>query len=150
MANAILALISGLLFGIGLAVSQMVNPAKVVGFLDLFGNWDPSLAFVMGGALAVTLPAFHIIVRRRPQPWFAPRFYLPTRQDLDVRLLSGAAIFGVGWGLAGICPGPGITALAAGMTPMVAFVAAMVTGALIHKLLFERGSSAACDAAIAD
>ena len=104
------ALLSGTLFGLGLVVSGMVNPAKVLAFLDVAGNWDPTLAFVMLGALAVTTPAFRVVLKRRG-PWFANRFALPTKSDLEPRLVLGAALFGIGWGLAGLCPGPAVTAL---------------------------------------
>ncbi len=93
-------LVAGVLFGFGLAVSQMINPNKVLAFLDVFGNWDPSLAFVMGGALVVTMIGFRIVLRR-PRPLLGESFSLPMKRDLDARLLTGAAIFGVGWGLAG-------------------------------------------------
>lgn len=129
-------LIAGTLFGLGLAVSQMVNPAKVIGFLDIAGAWDPTLAFVMGGALAVAVPAFRLTLKR-PHPFFATRFSLPTRRDLEPRLVGGAALFGVGWGLAGFCPGPAITALVTGLAPVFVFVAAMLLGAFAHVLVAE-------------
>src|SRR6185295_10353384 len=128
-------------FGLGLAVSGMVNPAKVLGFLDVAGAWDPTLAFVMLGALAVTTPAFHFVLKRR-QPWFAPRFALPTRSDLEPRLVLGAALFGIGWGLAGLCPGPALTALVSGHSAVYAFIASMLTGFLLHDLLEAKRSSA--------
>ena len=128
------ALLSGTLFGLGLAVSGMVNPAKVLGFLDVAGPWDPTLAFVMLGALAVTTPAFRYVLERR-NPWFAPGFSLPTRSDLDPRLISGAALFGIGWGMAGLCPGPAVTGLVSGNGAVYAFVAAMLTGFLLHDRL---------------
>lgn len=133
----VVAFIAGLLFSVGLIVSQMVNPAKVLNFLDIAGAWDPTLAFVMGGAILVTLPGFYFVLRR-PHPLFATRFYLPTRSDIDVRLIAGAIVFGLGWGLAGLCPGPAITALATGLLPVVGFVMAMIAGALIYKVLFDR------------
>src|SRR5512145_2928214 len=98
---------SGLLFGLGLIVSQMVNPAKVVGFLDVFGTWDPSLALVMGGAVAVSALGT-VLARRRGVPVLASRQEIPTRRDLDPRLIGGAALFGIGWGLIGLCPGPAL------------------------------------------
>jgi uncharacterized membrane protein YedE/YeeE len=135
------ALLAGLLFGFGLALSGMANPAKVLGFLDIAGPWDPTLAFVMGGALAVTLPMFRFVLRQA-QPWFAPRFSLPDRQALDARLLGGAAIFGIGWGLAGFCPGPALAALVTGKSAVFAFVAAMIAGFLLHDLLAAPGAAA--------
>ena len=133
MARIFMALVSGLVFGVGLIVSQMVVPAKVLGFLDIFGNWDPSLAFVMGGAILVTAPAFRL-VRHMGRPLLAPRFELPTRRDLDARLLSGAAIFGIGWGLVGLCPGPALTALGFGSGPALIFVLAMAGGMILFHL----------------
>jgi uncharacterized protein len=133
----IVALFSGALFGLGLAVSGMTNPAKVIGFLDFAGGWDPTLAFVMGGALLVTIPAFRLILGRQ-RPILAGDFALPTKTSLDARLLGGAALFGVGWGLSGFCPGPAVVALTTGLTPVFAFVAAMVAGMVLHAWVFER------------
>jgi uncharacterized protein len=131
------ALISGTLFGLGLAVSGMMNPAKVIGFLDVAGAWDPTLAFVMGGALLVTIPAFRLILGR-PRPVLADGFSLPTRSAVDARLIGGSALFGVGWGLSGFCPGPAVAALVTGLTPVFAFVAAMLAGMVLYAWLFER------------
>lgn len=131
------ALLSGILFGLGLAVSGMVNPAKVLAFLDVAGDWDPTLAFVMLGALAVTTPAFRVVLKRSG-PWFAPRFALPTKTDLEPRLVLGAALFGVGWGLAGLCPGPAITDLVTSRGSVFLFVAAMLAGAMFHDWLDAR------------
>lgn len=105
MLRMLVTLFSGTLFGLWLAVSGMVNPAEVIGFLDLAGDWDPTLVFVMGGALLVAIPAFRLILKR-PHPALADDFELPTKKELDTRLIGGAALFGVGWGLAGFCPGP--------------------------------------------
>lgn len=124
----------GLLFGAGLAVSQMINPAKVVGFLDFAGDWDPSLAFVMGGALVVTVPAF-ALRRRRQRPLLDNEFQVSERRDIDGRLIAGAAIFGLGWGIAGFCPGPALAALTLGGWPVVLFVLAMLAGMAIHRFL---------------
>ena len=136
------ALVSGTLFGLGLAVSGMVNPAKVLGFLDVAGGaWDPTLAFVMLGALAVTTPAFHFVLKRR-QPWFAPGFALPTKADLEPKLILGAALFGIGWGLAGLCPGPAVAALVTGKTAVYAFVAAMLAGFVLHDWIGVSGRPA--------
>ncbi|MRG90967.1 DUF6691 family protein [Polyangium spumosum] len=130
------ALLSGLLFGAGLALSGMTLPAKVIGFLDITGDWDPSLAFVMMGAILVHFFAVRL-ARRRPEPVLGGGFQLPKKKDLDTRLVVGAAIFGVGWGLAGICPGPGLVNLLAGDLGAVAFVAAMVVGMGAQHLLVE-------------
>ena len=135
--RTIVALFSGALFGLGLAVSGIMNPAKVIGFLDLAGKWDPTLAFVMGGALLVTIPAFRLILGR-PRPILADGFALPTKSALDGRLLGGAALFGVGWGLSGFCPGPAVAALVTGLTPVFAFVAAMMAGMVLYAWVFER------------
>ena len=121
-------LAAGIVFGLGLVVSQMVNPAKIVGFLDVTGKWDPTLLFVMGGALAVTIPGF-LWILRRPHPLFAGGFSLPTGTDLDPQLIGGAALFGVGWGLAGLCPGPAVTALVTLALPFAVFFVAMLAGA---------------------
>lgn len=118
---------SGVLFGMGLVLGGMTDPAKVIGFLDLAGRWDPSLAFVMGGALCVTFPTFQLL-RSTARPLYETRFFLPTRQDVDRSLLGGAVLFGVGWGIAGLCPGPAVANLAFGAPEVLAFVAAMVAG----------------------
>ena len=122
-----MSLVSGLLFGAGLALGGMTDPAKVAAFLDVAGAWDPSLAFVMGSALLVTFPVF-AWVRHSARPLFAERFQLPTRRDLDLQLLVGAALFGIGWGIAGLCPGPAIANLATGSPEILLFVATMVAG----------------------
>jgi len=123
----IVALLCGLVFGIGLAVSGMTDTAKVLGFLDLFGNWVPDLAFVMGGAVCVTVVAFRFVLKR-DQPLLTPDFSLPTSSAVDRRLLSGAAIFGIGWGVYGYCPGPAISALVYLDSKTVIFVVAMLVG----------------------
>ena len=129
-------LLSGALFGLGLAVSGMSNPAKVIGFLDVAGDWDPTLALVMGGAILVVGPAFGLIFRRR-RPVLAEDFDLPAKKEVDARLLGGSALFGVGWGLSGFCPGPAVVALipalASGIVPVFAFVVAMVAGMAIYE-----------------
>ncbi len=137
MPRTLVALFAGMLFGLGLAISGMMNPAKVVGFLDVAGGWDPTLAFVMGGALLVTVPAFRLILGR-PRPILADGFALPTKSALDGRLLGGAALFGVGWGLSGFCPGPAVAALVTGLTPVFAFVAAMIAGMVLYAWVFEK------------
>jgi len=129
----ILALLSGLVFGIGLIVSGMADPAKVLNFLDVFGTWDPSLAFVMGGAIAVTAPGFAWLFRSRQTPYFDSTFRVPTRNDLEPKLLTGAAIFGVGWGLGGFCPGPALTALPLAASGTLIFVPFMLGGMWIAR-----------------
>lgn len=124
------ALLCGLIFGVGLAVSGMMDPAKVVGFLDFAGDWDPTLLFVMGGALLVSGPGFLLVLRRR-RPVLETRFDLPAKGRVDARLVSGAAVFGVGWGLSGFCPGPAVAALSTGLLPVLAFLAAMAAGMLL-------------------
>jgi uncharacterized membrane protein YedE/YeeE len=127
MKTAVSALLSGFIFGLGLAVSEMTDPARVIGFLDLAGQWDTTLLFVMGGALAVTLPGF-AMVQRQPRPLLAEKFTMPTKKEIDAPLIIGAAIFGIGWGLAGFCPGPALAALST-LSPSVAvFVTAMIAG----------------------
>ncbi|HQN40732.1 MAG TPA: YeeE/YedE family protein [Pseudomonadales bacterium] len=125
------ALISGILFGLGLTVSQMVNPKKVLGFLDVAGQWDPSLLLVMGGGVLVTVLSFPWI-QRRGRPLWAERFSLPTRSDIDRNLLLGAALFGIGWAIAGYCPGPAIAALLINPAEAVPFVLAMLLGAWLQ------------------
>lgn len=125
-------LISGMVFGLGLAVSGMVNPKKIIGFLDVTGDWDPSLAFVMGGAVAVTVITFRIILKR-PTPVLSETFAFSTRKNLDRRLLGGMAIFGIGWGAAGLCPGPAFSSLAFLDPKIVLFVLAMLAGSYFAK-----------------
>jgi len=127
--NRAIVLLSGALFGFGLDLSRMTDPGRVLGFLDVAGAWDPTLLFVMAGALAVTVPGFAWL-RRRARPRPASPLGKPERRDLDARLLGGAALFGIGWGMAGYCPGPGIAALAHGAPDPVWFVAGMVPGML--------------------
>lgn len=133
----IAALVSGILFGLGMAVSGMIDPAKVIGFLDISGNWDPSLAFVMGGALAVFMPSYFLIIKPRKQSVSGAEMCTPTNTKIDARLLSGAAIFGIGWGLAGICPGPAVASLALGNVSIVLFFVAMLAGSIFAKLLIN-------------
>lgn len=132
MLRMLINLLGGTLFGLGLSISGMVNPAKIIGFLDFTGNWDPTLAFVFAGALVVAIPAFHWIFKRQ-HPVLAEDFEVPTEKEVDTRLLGGAALFGLGWGLGGFCPGPSVTALASGLLPVFAFVAAMIVGMAAYK-----------------
>jgi uncharacterized membrane protein YedE/YeeE len=140
MRRIVAALLSGALFGVGLAIARMTDPTVILGFLDLFGRFDPTLLFVLGGAVGTTLVAFRIVLRR-PQPLFADAFKLPPTQAIDMPLVAGAALFGVGWGLAGYCPGPALAALAAGVPSAVVFVPAMIVGSLIQRLVNTRGTA---------
>lgn len=130
-------LISGALFGAGLTLSGMTNPVRVRGFLDIFGDWDPTLAFVMGGAVIVMAVAWRIQARMQ-RPVFGEKFSLPDRKDLDPRLLSGAVLFGIGWGIAGLCPGPALASLALAPATVLPFVAAMVVGMALQEFLSRR------------
>jgi uncharacterized membrane protein YedE/YeeE len=130
--------IVGLLFGWGLLISGMTDPGKVIGFLDLAGSWDPSLALVMGGAIAVGFFAFGM-AKKRTRNFFGGALHLPTSRDIDKRLLLGALLFGAGWGLAGFCPGPGIVSMAAGQPKAVLFVVAMLAGMLVFEWLDRLG-----------
>lgn len=131
----------GLVFGLGLVVSGMFDPAKVLNFLDLAaipaGSWDPSLAFVMAGAIAVTFVGFQL-VSKRGLPIFGEKFHLPTAKELDTRAIAGPAIFGVGWGLAGFCPGPAFTALGGGTSSSIMFAISMLTGMVAARWLANR------------
>jgi uncharacterized membrane protein YedE/YeeE len=134
--GSLLVLLSGALFGWGLGIAGMTQPAKVVGFLDFFGDWDPSLAFVLGGAILAYLPLSRLI-HRRSSPLFGAGFQLPQREEIDGRLLGGAAVFGVGWGLGGFCPGPALTSSGSGSSSALVFTAAMLAGFLVYALLLR-------------
>ncbi|MCV3272790.1 DUF6691 family protein [Roseobacter sinensis] len=134
----IIAYLAGLLFGIGIAISGMANPAKVLNFFDVAGTWDPSLGLVMGGALLTTFVGYRLVLRRAG-PWLGPSFALPTRADIDLRLVAGAALFGVGWGIAGFCPGGALPALGTGRIEVFAFVGALVAGIFLAKALQSLG-----------
>jgi uncharacterized membrane protein YedE/YeeE len=144
----LVALVAGLVFGAGLTVSQMINPAKVLSFLDFAGMgrgaWDPSLALVMAAALAVSAPAY-FLAQRRGQALFG-ELRIPTRRDLDTRLAVGAVVFGVGWGLVGFCPGPAIAALGTGATKALIFFASMLGGMAVFELVANPGNHLAADA----
>ena len=127
----VFAILSGLVFGLGLIASGMTDPAKVKGFLDLFGAWDPSLALVMGGAIAVGAVAF-ALARRRTTSWTGAHMEIPTNTVIDRRLLLGGVLFGAGWGIAGYCPGPAIVSASAGSMAALGFIAAMLVGMTIH------------------
>ena len=134
MFRAVSLLLIGGLFGLGLAISGMLNPAKVAGFLDLFGVWDPSLAFVMGGGVIANFIG-HRVVMRRPSPVFGVGFQVPTSSRIDGRLLSGAALFGIGWGLGGLCPGPAVASLAMAPAEVGLFVMMMLAGLAVGRML---------------
>jgi uncharacterized membrane protein YedE/YeeE len=127
------ALAAGLIFGLGIAVSGMGNPAKVLNFFDIFGTWDPSLAFVMGGALITTAIGYRVIFGRRQAPLFEAKFNLPTARAIDAKLVGGSALFGVGWGIAGFCPGGAIPALGFAPRPTALFLISMGAGMLLAR-----------------
>ena len=126
--------IAGLLFGLGLGISGMTDPARVLGFLDIAGAWDPTLMFVLGGAVVTTFIGYRLAFRRL-RPLFGDAFQLPTRRDLDARLIGGSALFGIGWGLSGYCPGPAIASVAGLTAPLVAMLAAMVAGWFLARAI---------------
>jgi len=139
----LLQFVIGLIFGLGLILSGMANPAKVLNFLDFAairtGAWDASLAFVMAAAIAVTFAGFKLVLRRS-RPVFGEKFHLPTREDIDARVIAGPAIFGIGWGLSGFCPGPAITAVGFGTRAAVIFAVAMVVGMWLARTIANRSS----------
>ena len=132
--------IAGLLFGAGVTVSGMVNPMKVLNFMDIAGQWDPTLLFVMGAGLAVTFIGYRLVLAR-PKPVFAAAFNLPTSRLIDTRLVGGAALFGIGWGLTGFCPGPAIASLAFGHWQSFLFVAAMAAGMIVMRYVLQQLAS---------
>ena len=125
--NKIVSLLCGIIFGIGLVISQMINPAKVLGFLNLFGEWDPSLAFVMIGALIISSPSFHLF-KNKEKPIFSSSFSIPNKKGIDKELIFGSILFGAGWGLVGLCPGPAITSIALFNVSSAIFVVSMFIG----------------------
>lgn len=138
MRQLLIPLASGTIFGAGLAIGGMTDPVRVRGFLDLFGDWDPTLAFVMGGAVLIMAIAW-MVQRRMLHPAFAETFALPDRNDLTPRLIGGSALFGIGWGIAGLCPGPGFAALAIAPASAAIFVTAMLAGMLVVRLMEGQG-----------
>jgi len=138
MRQLLIPLASGTVFGAGLTIGGMTDPARVRGFLDLFGAWDPTLAFVMGGAVLVMAAAW-LVQGKMIRPAFADAFSLPDRNDLTPRLIGGSALFGIGWGIAGLCPGPGFAALAIAPASAAIFVAAMLAGMLAVRLMERHG-----------
>jgi uncharacterized protein len=138
LARNLLSLTAGLIFGFGLALSGMLNPARVRGFLDIFGTWDPSLAFVLGGAVVISAIGY-IISRRMESPALDVAFHLPAKTSVDSHLVIGAATFGIGWGISGLCPGPAVASLSFGIPSTIAFTIAMVVGTFAHDRLFATG-----------
>jgi len=137
MQRSLISFASGGLFGAGLLVSQMTNPAKVIAFLDIFGNWDPSLAFVMGAALLVTFFGYRLVLGK-DKPAHDTKFHLPTSKNIDGRLVGGAALFGIGWGLSGLCPGPAIALSTFGGVNILYFLAGLIGSVAIFRLLSAR------------
>lgn len=136
--SQLVALLTGLLFGLGMMVSGMVDPHRVLGFLDIAGAWDPSLVFVMGGALAVFLPVYLLVVKKRSAPVCSEKFEISSNKVIDKQLVTGAALFGLGWGIAGICPGPAVTSTL-GLNPsMLVFIAMMLIGMGLGSVLVKR------------
>jgi uncharacterized membrane protein YedE/YeeE len=142
MVRILVAGLIGLVFGAGIVISGMGNPAKVLNFFDLFGTWDPSLMLVMGSALAVTFVGYRFVLKR-PAPVFDKMFHLPAKKDVDKQLLIGAAVFGIGWGIAGFCPGGAIPALGSGNVQPFIFVIAMIAGIVATTVLRNRAPKAA-------
>jgi len=139
MSKNFIALLSGIIFGLGLSVSQMINPNKVINFLDIFGQWDPSLAFVMMGALLVTFISFRLVLKR-PEPLLEEGFHLSKRTDIDKALVTGAALFGVGWGMSGYCPGPAVANLGSGGFEAIIMVLSIYVGFFSQKWFSNRNS----------
>ena len=137
--RTLLALLCGTLFGAGLTIAGMTDPARVIGFLDVFGHWDPTLAVVMASALAVSMPGFQFALRAS-KPVFDQRYFLPERTRIDADLLIGAALFGIGWGIAGFCPSPAIAGLATGSPQIIAFVLSMLAGMVLRCAIERRRS----------
>ena len=139
MPIALASLVCGLIFGVGLVISGMTEPSKVLGFLDILGKWDPTLAFVMAGAVTVSAIGF-AMTKRRSAPIFVARFDTPALSTIDGRLVAGAILFGIGWGLVGLCPGPALVNLASALPAAMYFVGAMVVGMLLHDLWQRRAT----------
>jgi len=137
MMNLAVSFISGVVMAWGLCISQMINPAKVIGFLDIFGRWDPTLAFVMAGALLVSMISFRFILKRE-KPLCGECYALPEKKEIDRALVAGAIIFGIGWGLSGFCPAPAVASLAFGLPRSVIFVLAMSAGMILYQFLFRK------------
>ncbi|WP_256750714.1 DUF6691 family protein [Mesorhizobium sp. Mes31] len=138
MNRLVSAFLIGGVFGLGITVSGMINPAKVLNFFDIAGTWDPSLIFVMGGGLAIAFAGYRLVFRRRKAPVFETAFALPTKRAIDVELVGGAAVFGIGWGIAGFCPGGAIPALGLGYSATPIFVAAVIAGIIVARFARAR------------
>ena len=138
MNRLVSAFLIGGVFGLGITVSGMINPAKVLNFFDIAGTWDPSLIFVMGGGLAIAFAGYRLVFRRRKAPVFETAFALPTTRAIDVELVGGAAVFGIGWGIAGFCPGGAIPALGLGYSATPIFVAAVIAGIIVARFARAR------------
>jgi len=149
MKAVLAALLCGALFGIGLALARMTDPLVVIGFLDVFGNFDPTLLFVLAGATTTTAVAFHFVLRRQ-RPIVAAEFQLPSTRTIGLPLVLGAAIFGVGWGLAGYCPGPALVGAGAGVSTALLFLPAMIAGGIAHRLFVTRPNALSRLARISD
>lgn len=134
MSEKIFSLICGIIFGVGLVISGMTNPEKVIGFLDVTGNWDPSLIFVMGGAIAFVAPCFYLL-NSKNKPLFESSFQIPTNKNIDRKLIIGSSLFGVGWGMVGLCPGPAISSLAFLQPLSILFVLSMISGFYLSKFI---------------
>ncbi|WP_234496784.1 YeeE/YedE family protein [Vibrio maritimus] len=134
----VISILSGFLFGAGMIISGMGDPANVMAFLDIFGAWSPDLAFVMGGALLVFAPSYWLVIRKKQEPVCTDQFCLSDNNKIDKMLLSGAALFGIGWGIAGICPGPAISSMANGSFGILGFVAAMLVGMVLTDIVVEK------------
>jgi len=137
----LIACLSGALFGAGMLISEMVDPNKIIGFLDITGNWDPSLALVMGGALAVFTPFYHLVIKKRSVALNGDKLPSPVNQHIDSKLLLGATCFGAGWGLAGFCPGPAITSISGGSEIVLLFIASMLLGIIAANKYTQRTNS---------
>lgn len=138
IASQLAAVVAGVLFGLGMMISGMVDPHRVIGFLDITGAWDPSLVFVMGGALVVFMPIYLLIIKKRTAPVCSERFRLSNNHKIDKKLMGGAALFGLGWGIAGICPGPAVTSVS-GLNPsMLVFIAAMLLGMVAASFVVKK------------
>ena len=129
------ALVSGVLFGIGLAMGGMLDPAKVFGFLDIFGTWDPSLAFVMGGGVMINLIGYYGFIKRMDYPVFEGQFHLPQKQSFDMQLITGSALFGIGWAITGLCPGPAVASLLTNTETGAFFLISVAAGLLVGKVV---------------